>query len=101
MECVRNLKSIIFDDPKIDNFCDILSQADRSELYPIDYVNLYYDQLLYTFSAMYNKSFPIEKVKIKMHHNVHKRWITHGIIVYINNKHRLYKISIKVPHKLF
>ena len=44
---------------------------------------------------MYNKSFPIEKVKIKMHRNVHKRWITHGIIVYINNKHRLYIISIK------
>ena len=44
---------------------------------------------------MYNKSFPIEKVNIKMHHNVHKRWITHGIIVYINNKHRLYKISKK------
>ena len=44
---------------------------------------------------MYNKSFPIEKVKRKMRHNVHKRWITHDIIVYINNKDRLYKISIK------
>ena len=30
-----------------------------------------------------------------MHHNVHKPWITHGIIISINNKHRLYKISIK------
>ena len=72
-----------------------LSQTNWSELYPIEDVNLCYDEFLCTFSAMYNKSFPIEKVKIKMNHNVHKPWITHGIIVSINNKHRLYKIRIK------
>ena len=72
-----------------------MSQADWSQLYPIEYVNLCYDEFLCKFSAIHNKSFPVEKVKIKMHHNVHKHWITHGIIVSINNKHRLYKISIK------
>ena len=37
----------------------------------------------------------LEQVKIKMHHNVHNPRITHDIIVSINNKHRLYKISFK------
>ena len=85
----------LIDDAKIDNFCYTLSQTDWSELYPIEDVNVCYDEFLRKFSAIYNTSFPIEKEKRKMHHNVHKPWIIHGIIVSINNKHRLYKISIK------
>ena len=84
----------LIDNAKIDNFCDFLSQADWSKLYPIEDVNLCYDQFLCKFSGIYNKSFPIEKVKIKIHHNIQKPWITHGIIVSINNKDWLYKISI-------
>ena len=80
-------------DSKIDNICDILSQSHWSELYNIEDVHLCYDELLCTFSAIYNTSFLIEQVKIKMHHNVLMPWITHGIVIYIyiNNKHRLYK----------
>ena len=48
-------------DPKNDNFCDILFQADWSELYPIEEVNLSYDEFLCKISAIYKKSFPISR----------------------------------------
>ena len=42
----------LIDDAKIDNFCYTLSQTDWSELYPIEYVNLCYDEFLCKLSAM-------------------------------------------------
>ena len=85
-EFVHNLNNTIWDEsPELSN---CISANDQ------------YDQFITKYSNIFEKSFPLKKVKRNFKSIPRKPWITPGLVKSCNNKEKLYKCFIKDPNEV-
>lgn len=83
-----------FDEASVLSFTEKLQNATWQNLATDSDVNNAFDNFNSTFETLYNSSFPVQTVKVKLYYNQYKPWITKGILKSIQHKNKLYKKSL-------
>ena len=79
-------------------FKNMIENTNWDEVYQIHYANKAYDKFLKIFTKIYDKAFPVCKIRIKTK-SLLSPWITKGILNSSKRKHKLYDKFLK--HKTY
>ena len=76
-------------------YIERIQKTDWSSLNTAKHCQAYFSKFLYMFKNIYDKSFPVKKVKTQYRSRL--PWLSFGLKLSIKYKNKLYRISIKHP----
>ena len=91
---VTNKSVTAIDDETMRYFKNMIENTNWDEVYQIHCANKAYDKFLKIFTKIYDKAFPVCKIRIKTK-SLLSPWITKGILKSSKRKHKLYDKFLK------